>query len=202
MKKILLTALIAGISAAPAIASTPYVSGSVGLGIFCNGDVKDSIDGLHYSDGVTYKTGVPIVGAIGIKQDAFRVEAALGYQTNDLKTFEGVNVTNGDSVSTLTYMLNGYYDIDVKSKNVSPYVMAGLGGASLTAKNAADFYPAEEKSTSVFAWQIGAGVGCKVASNVTVDLGYRYLKPSKFRDSYGEYTAASSNILAGVRYDF
>ena len=201
MKKLLLTALIAGISAAPALAATPYVSGSVGIGFFANGDVKNP-DGTTSSDGVTYKTGVPFGGAIGLKQEAFRVEAALGYQSNDVKTFEG-DADPGSSVSTFTYMVNGYYDVDVKSKSISPYVMAGLGGASITAKNAADIlHPAEEISTSVFAWQIGAGIGVKATDNLTVDLGYRYLKPSKFSDSYGEYTASSSNILAGVRYGF
>ncbi len=187
-------------SAAPALAATPYVSGSVGIGFFANGDVKNP-SGTTSSDGVTYKTGVPFGGAIGLKQETFRVEAALGYQTNDVKSFEGVPET-GNSVSTFTYMVNGYYDVDVNSKSISPYVMAGLGGASLTAKNKADTYPAEKKSTSVFAWQIGTGIGIKAANNLTFDLGYRYLKPSKFNDSYGEYTASSSNILAGLRYDF
>lgn len=193
MKKILLTALIAGMSAAPAIAA-PYVSGSVGAGFF--GGVDKDIQ--------TYKTGVPFGGAVGINNGAYRVEAALGYQTNDLDTYGGSTAEAANcSVSTLTYMLNGYYDIDVKSKSISPYVTAGLGGASIKAKNAAWLStPAEETTTSGFAWQIGAGIGLKAAKNLTVDFGYRYLKPSKFKDSYGEYTASSSNILAGLRYDF
>ncbi|TLU87749.1 MAG: porin family protein [Chlorobium sp.] len=208
MKKLLLTALIAGMSAAPALAN-PYISGSVGLGIFGNSDLKDPDTGVLYTgaNGQTYKSGIPFGGAIGLKHDAYRFEAALGYQSNDLKSYEGESITSGDSVSTLTYMLNGYYDIDVKSKSISPYVMAGLGGASITAKNTASTsdpigHPAEEKSTSVFAWQVGAGVGIKAANNLTVDLGYRYLKPSKYNDSWGEYTVSSSNFLAGIRYDF
>ncbi|TLU87748.1 MAG: porin family protein [Chlorobium sp.] len=206
MKKLLLTALIAGMSAAPALAH-PYVSGSVGLGIFGNSESKDT-SGVLYTgaNGQTYKSGIPFAGAIGLKNDAYRVEVALGYQTNDLKTYAGGEVPiYDDSISTLTYMVNGYYDVDVKSKNISPYVMAGLGGASITAKNAESNlapHAAEETSTSIFAWQIGAGVGIKTGNNITIDLGYRYLKPSKFHDSYGEYTASTSNFLAGIRYDF
>lgn len=195
MKKLLLTALIAGMSATPALAA-PYISGSVGVGIFGNADVTDS--GITDKDGQTYKSGVPFGGAVGIKNGAYRVEAALGYQTNDVDTFNHVTDTRNDSVSTFTYMVNGYYDVDVKSKSISPYVTAGLGGASITSKVEGE----SDKSNSVFAWQIGTGIGIKAANNLTVDLGYRYLKPSKFKDNYVEYTASSSNILAGIRYDF
>ncbi len=94
-------------------------------------------------------------------------------------------------------MANCYYDINLNKSSVSPYVMVGIGGASINAK-----IDTSDETKSVFAWQLGAGVGVKAANNLTVDLGYRYLKPSKFKDNYAEYTGSSSNILAGIRYDF
>jgi opacity protein-like surface antigen len=199
MKKLLLTALIAGMSATPALASTPYVSGSIGLGFVGNSEA--SVSGKTIKDAITYKSGIPFGAAVGMKKDQLRVEAAIGYQTSDVDK-EKRNLTDlvsvsGDSVSILTYMANCYYDINLNKSSVSPYVMAGIGGASINAKvNTSD------ETKSVFAWQLGAGVGVKAANNLTVDLGYRYLKASKFKDNYGEYTASSSNILAGVRYDF
>ena len=149
MKKLLLTALIAGMSATPALA-TPYVSGSVGLGFAGNSSVEVTGVG-ETKDVFEWKSGIPFGAAVGIKQDALRVEAALGYQTHDLDTLFGVSLDGIDySVSVLTYMVNGYYDININKSNVSPYVMAGLGGASLK--------PEGDTSKSVFAWQVGAGV--------------------------------------------
>ena len=198
MKKLLLTALIAGMSAAPALA-TPYVSGNVGVGFLGNSDASRL--GITINDAITYKSGIPFGIAVGVKEDRFRVEAAIGYQTNDVEKekrnlIDLVSVS-GDSISFLTYMANCNYDINLNKSSVSPYVMVGIGGASINAK-----IDTSDETKSVFAWQLGAGVGVKAANNLTVDLGYRYLKPSKFKDNYAEYTGSSSNILAGIRYDF
>jgi len=205
MKKLLLTALIAGMSAAPAFAA-PYVSGSFGLGFAGNSDFKPTV-GAEVKDAVKFKTGVPFGAAIGIKEDTFRVEAALGYQTHKVDqmltgpTAPGVHVADvtNESISVLTYMFNGYYDIDLNKSSVSPYVMAGLGGASLK--------PKDGDSKSKFAWQVGAGVGIKAAKELTVDLGIRHLKPgsldgSAYDNTNGKYSFSYTNILAGIRYDF
>ena len=95
-------------------------------------------------------------------------------------------------------MVNGYYDVDIKNSNITPYVMAGLGGASVNVKNEGQ----PDQNSNVFAWQVGAGIGIKAANNLTFDLGYRYLKPSSFSDTWGSYTFSSSNFLAGIRYEF
>ncbi|MEI7933891.1 MAG: outer membrane beta-barrel protein [Chlorobiaceae bacterium] len=200
MKKLLLTALIAGMSATPAFAA-PYVSGSVGLGFAGNSSYTQT-GGTEVKDFLKWKSGVPFGGAIGIKQDEFRVEAALGYQTHDLDkvlnnttgVYESATGT-GNSFSVLTYMANGYYDIDLNKSSVSPYVMGGLGGASLK--------PKDKDSTSKFAWQVGAGVGIKAAKDLTVDLGIRHLKPGSGNDgTRGKFSVSYTNILAGIRYDF
>lgn len=203
MKKLLLTALIAGMSATPAL-SAPYVSGSVGLGFAGNSSFELTGVG-EVDDVIKWKSGIPFGGAIGIKQDAFRVEAALGYQTHDIDevlTAPGVyGAPEGtdNSLSVLTYMVNGYYDIDLNKSSISPYVTVGLGGASLK--------PEGDTSKSVFAWQVGAGVGVKAAKDLTVDLGFRYLKPGSLegQDSEGDsgkFSLSYTNILAGIRYDF
>ena len=202
MKKLLLTAMIAGMSAAPALA-TPYVSGSVGVGFAGNSSLTLT-GGVEVNDALKWKSGIPFGGAIGIKQDEFRVEAALGYQTHEVDkvlvagVYEAPTGTD-NSLSVLTYMVNGYYDINLNKSSISPYVMVGLGGASLK--------PEGDTSKSVFAWQVGAGVGVKAAKDLTVDLGFRYLKPGSLegQDSdgnSGKFSLSYTNILAGVRYDF
>ena len=195
--------MLAGMWATPALAD-PYVSASVGLGFIGNSDASSS--GLTVKDMITYKTAVPFGAAVGIKNDGYRVEAALGYQASDvdkIKNSSGVLApVTGWSVSVLSYMANGYYDVAIKDSGVSPYLMAGFGGASITAK----IQGSSDETKSVFAWQVGAGVGIKTSDHVTVDLGYRYINPSDFTVSGGSgnmaLSCSSSNILAGVRYGF
>ena len=66
---------------------------------------------------------------------------------------------------------------------------------------------------SVFAWQVGAGVGIKASEHVVVDLGYRYFQTANIAvdnmaliPEHGvgpvDLTRSGSNILAGVRYNF
>ncbi len=184
MKKILLTALIAGMSAAPALAGTPYVSGSVGLGLLNSGSFTPT-GGVK--EDVKFDSGVAFGGAIGIKQNDFRIEAALAHQSNDIQD-------STDSVSLFSYMVNGYYDISLDKSSVSPFVTVGLGGVSAKSPNS--------DSKSAFAWQLGAGVGVKASKDLTVDLGVRYTKPSAFKYSDGEFKVSSTNILAGLRYGF
>ena len=196
MKKLLLSVSLAFMLATPAYAA-PYISGSVGVGFPSDSDITYS-DGHVDKGGLTSKTGVPFGGAVGIKNDAYRLEVALGYQTNKIETWQYSPDLYNNSFSFFTYMVNGYYDVDIKNSSITPYVMAGLGGASVNVKN--EGYA--DRTSTVFAWQVGAGIGIKAATNLTVDIGYRYLKPSSFSDNWGTYTFSSSNLLAGIRYDF
>ncbi|MEI8186230.1 MAG: outer membrane beta-barrel protein [Chlorobiaceae bacterium] len=199
MKKLLLPFLAASLSATPVFAA-PYVSLSTGLASLANSDFTNAA-GFKFNEAATYKSGVPFVGAVGINNGAYRVEVAIGYQSNDFDKFtDGEKLTpiSGSSQSALTYLLNGYYDIDLKG-SITPYLTAGLGGATLTGKTAGY----SDESHLVFAYQLGAGVGIKASENIVVDLGYRYLKPSSFKISSGvSFTELSNNFLVGVRYNF
>ncbi len=204
-KKLFLPLLLAGMWATPALAA-PYVGVSGGLGMVGNSDA--SAFGVTIKDMITYKSGFAWGAAVGTKVDDYRVEAALGQQTNkiDKVKTDGVNlvsVTGKNSLSALTYMLNGYRDFVIKDSGVAPYVTAGLGGASINVKSQGD----SDTKKNVFAWQLGAGVGIKASDNVVFDLGYRYLKPSAFKVPDGDggnlsITSSSSSLLAGVRYSF
>ncbi len=195
-KKLLLPLLLAGgLCSTPAFAET-YVSGSIGLGMMGKSDWKDATDSVK--DAVEYKTGVPFGVALGYKADEYRAEVAVGYQSNSLDKAFGETVTDAD-VATLSFMVNGYRDFAIKDSSVSPYVMAGLGMASIKLEDSEETFVDE----NVFAWQLGAGVGIKASDKVVVDLGLRYFKPSNVKDDEGtEITCSSMNVLAGVRYTF
>ncbi len=206
MKRKLATALLlSGLCAIPSVtqAATPYVSGNFGLGYAL--DSKATRGGTSVDDAITYKAGVPVTGAIGLKSGAFRVEAALGYQRNGANRLSTVSgsfpAASTDKVSVFSYMANGYYDYKIQGSRIAPYVMFGIGGASINPEGT----HLDASRQNVFAWQTGAGLGFKATKKLVVDLGYRYFKPSSytvddsaFRDA--KVTAASSNVLLGVRY--
>lgn len=196
MKKTLMALLLAGACAAPSLANaaTPYASVSAGLSIPGNSNIDPT-------GTITFKNGMPWGGALGLKGEEYRIEAALGYQVNHVDT-STVAMASGSRVDMFSYMANIYYDYEL-DWNVSPYLMGGAGATSFTHKapNVADV------TKSVFTWQVGVGVGVKATENVTVDLGYRYFKPGAYTltdTAYGnaKRTASSSNIMLGLRYDF
>ena len=134
------------------------------------------------------KTGLVLTGAIGYDFGSARLEGALGYQKYDMKNVD-------EDISFLTVMANAYYDFGNDS-NIRPYVMGGLGMARVNMSWTSD-------DEDVFAWQLGAGVGYKVAERTTLDLGYRYLKPNNFdTHDMGDGKLACHNIMLGLRYQF
>ncbi|WP_041466370.1 outer membrane protein [Chlorobaculum parvum] len=156
-----------------------YISGSIGIGI----PEKSNFDGYKYE----METGLALNGAIGYDFGDTRLEAAVGYQKHDFKNYD-------DDLSLLTVMANAYYDIDTGS-DITPYLMAGAGWAHVDSS--------WDESDDVFAWQVGAGLGFKVADCTTLDLGYRYLRPNKFDLGEGDNTKwAVHNIMLGLRYNF
>ncbi|MEI8185272.1 MAG: outer membrane beta-barrel protein [Chlorobiaceae bacterium] len=203
MKKALLTFATVCLFATPAMANTPYVSFSSGLGIPFNSSI--SADGVTFNNAITYKTGVPYIAALGSNGDGYRVEATYGYLSSHVDTINGpgsfTSSVSGLSVSMSSYMANSYYDITSGNSNITPYLMAGIGAATLNAS-----YAGISSGTTVFAWQVGAGIDLKASDHVTIDLGYRYFKPSAVttivENTNVSLSSAISNILLGIRYSF
>jgi opacity protein-like surface antigen len=204
------------------------------------------VHGVESGDRV-FKSGYLVNGAVGYDFGNYRVEGEIGYQNNGVKRFVGRmdertdwavwppvsprnepynnDVSNSSiSESILSYMVNGYVDIDVHSATIKPYVMGGLGMASVTMHYDTP-YVTSDKTTSgsfsdhVMAWQIGAGLSVKVGKRSSVELGYRYFAtdkthfndnhyhdpndPNPFNTGYtmnANHTVSSHHIIAGFRY--
>ncbi|NTW82870.1 MAG: porin family protein [Chlorobiaceae bacterium] len=183
-----------------------------------------------------FKTGCLVNGAIGYDFGSFRVEGEIGYQNNEIKSFRGDVVEQAsfayppfNSTDTASYsqkpsgdvkqtilscMVNLYFDLDLKSKQVRPYVIGGLGNASVSRD-----YRLPGKtvsfSESVFAWQVGAGLAFRVSNKSTIDIGYRYFATDDvhFNDnhyinpdnaSYAQTgmkdSVSGHQLIAGFRY--
>ena len=79
---------------------------------------------------IKYKAGEPVIGAIGIKGDDYRLEAAVGYQSSDAVpgNFESVPVPFPKvGVSMTSYMANYYWDIIEDKSLLTPYMTGGIG---------------------------------------------------------------------------
>lgn len=191
MKKLILPLLVAGCFALPSLAqaeTNPYVSLSGGLGLMTD----STVDG----DLVEYKSGFLVNGALGLKTDYARLEAEIGYHRNDLDTWGGAPAFPDSNISVWSFMANGYLDYNMADSDITPYIMAGLGYASVNGDNGSDTF-----DDGVFAWQVGAGVGFKAADKVTIDVGYRYFATGDADLGGDVFSIASHNILAGVRID-
>ncbi len=158
MKKtlLLLTFLaVSGMASTSAQAAKHYVSGFGGISWMQNMDVTDTYvfaPSEDFTTNLDLGSGVALTGAIGCDYGSYRLEAEVGYQTNDLKSagedingqvinYNGPNgpgtltrqAMRGD-VSVLSLMGNGYYDFDLGSK-VELYATAGIGVAQVSVHN-------------------------------------------------------------------
>ncbi|PWW82279.1 MULTISPECIES: outer membrane protein [Prosthecochloris] len=202
MKKFtsLCVALLVFFASAPlARAATPYVSASAGLALLSDSDIEEW--GVTTEEAIEYKAGFAVNGALGLDGGMYRIEGAVGYQVNDWDEVNGIELAdNVDAeVSILSFMANGYLDIEMPVSIVTPYLTAGAGVANVSF----DYGDDDSDDDTVFAYQFGAGVGIAAVPNVMLDLGYRYFATEDVSPADDvEVSIASHNIMAGVRVNF
>lgn len=182
--------------------ANPYVGLSAGIALLSDSDVKEG--GVTDEDAIEYGTGYAVNGALGLDGGMYRLEAAVGYQTNDIERTPGGDVDDDEdvSLSILSFMANGYIDFGMPGSVIEPYVMAGAGIADVTRSE-----EGENEGDTVFAYQLGAGVGFTAIPNVVLDLGYRYFATAdvtfdEIPPDEIDATVSSHNIMAGVRVNF
>jgi opacity protein-like surface antigen len=196
--------------AAPALAAGPYVGGNLSAVFLSTSTFVASDNAADRSD-LKSKTGFGLGLVGGYDFGTWRAEGEFAYRKNNNKeiTFAGdpTEPVSGD-LSSMALMVNGYYDFRTVSPTVVPYLGAGIGGATVKAKLIhQDGSTIIDKSDTVFAYQLAAGVGYAISKELTLDLGYKYFATAKpeFKGDdgtkgKGEY--ASHNIFLGARYGF
>ncbi|MBF0585735.1 porin family protein [Prosthecochloris sp. N3] len=207
MKKLLCGA-VAALCLAPvpaAVAATPYASVSGALSMMGESDV--TVNGSEYDEGADFSPGYGIDLALGLDAGTLRLEGEVGYQMHELdsvsqEVMDDFGPFDPDiedlDAEVLTVMANAYVEAGVPGSLFQPYVMGGLGLASI------DFELGEwSEDDTVFAWQAGAGIGIRLLPNMVLDLGYRYFAmddPEVSVDGYGiEADLDSHNVVAGIR---
>lgn len=182
-----------------------YVSGNIGFGMASDSDVTDStIPGFTLT--MEYDTGFALGAALGYDFNRFRVEGEIAYQKNDIDKVSALGVpldASGD-VSALAFLINGYFDF-VNDSAFTPYISAGLGYAQIDLNDfniVGSGEPNYSQDDSVFAYQVGLGVGYAVTEKVTIDVKYRYFATDDPEFDTAEAEVASHNFLFGVRFNF
>ena len=196
-----------------------YVRGGIGINWLSDADNTGDISSLNVES--ESDNGLGLAGALGYRYNKnVRFEAEINYRDNDA---DSLTITNAGSLTGLTAdadgdvtswggMANVYYDFDgvgpvKEGGKLVPYVMGGLGWANVDVDVSAGGVQLTDDDDSVFAYQLGAGVGYDVAERVTLDLGYRYyttddpdLTDSSGADFESEYE--NHSVMASVRYAF
>jgi opacity protein-like surface antigen len=147
-----------------------------------------------------FDTGYVISGAFGLAFDSIpiRTEIELSWQKNDLDKIklDGLgSVSASDDQETSAVMWNVYFDIKTDS-DLTPYILAGIGAADV-----------DDDIDTLFAYQVGAGLGYALNENAILDLKYKYFMTEDFDDDDGIYTVdfdglAVHQVQFGIRYQF
>lgn len=174
-----------------AVEGKPYASMTTGVTFLNDSD-------LSYPEergSVDFETGYNLGAALGYDFGPGRVEVEIAYRDNEANrlTRQGTTTEVDGNFSALSFMVNGYYDFRNRSI-VTPFVTAGLGYANVDAEDFDDH--------TVFAYQVGAGVGIALNKQVSLDLGYKYFATDdpEFDEVEAEYS--SHNLIAGLRFSF
>jgi outer membrane immunogenic protein len=213
----------AGWSCSAAAASDGwYIGGQAGASFL--EDAENSGSGADITS--TTKDGYSVSGVAGYRfRNGLRTDAEIGYSRQGFDHLQirtdgglgaafGVGSLNGATVnatghvSALRLLANLWYDFDLGCA-IKPYAGGGVGAARISASDVAvSGVTIVNGSDTVFAFQLGAGIGYEVLPAAILSLDYRYFQAvdPTFKDQVlgtsfrSEYHA--HDIRLGVRYQF
>jgi len=187
-----------------------YLRGDLG---YRWGKVSGSQAPAPFASPGTEKLGQSFAGGLGIglKTDWLRTDATIDFGSP--MKYEATTVTANDTtakVSAITALFNGYLDLGTWY-GATPYIGAGVGAARLRVSEyqstvAPPFSSDGARSQWNFAWAGMAGVAYKVAPNMQVDVGYRYLAlgdVATASDAFGQMSInkiANHEVRVGLRW--
>lgn len=172
-----------------------YVSGFLGVNVLADSNLGGGLE-------LTYDAGLAVSGAVGYGVTPnVRVEGELAFRSNDLDElcFGSLCGDAGDSMSAFTFMANAFYDFDTGS-SWRPYVGGGLGIAVVTLDPATG----SEDDDTVFAGQLGAGVGFDITPQVILTFDYRLIVTEDPTFSTLGFTSEylGHTLAVGARFHF
>ncbi len=177
-----------------------YVSGNLGWANLSDAEVSNSNPAISNMD-IESHEGYALGAALGYDFGDTRIEGELAYQNNSLDKASNASgdVDLDDNIDSLAFLVNGYWDFTNNTPWTS-FVSVGIGAALVNVDDNTA-YLGDDYDT-VFAYQVGAGVGYAVNELLTVECKYRYLATSDPEFDKVDTEYATHNIYAGMRFAF
>lgn len=150
----------------------------------------------------------------GFKYGRFRVEAELSYRNNHVDdiVFNGVDRIGGGEEKVLAGLMNLFYDFNLLSKRLKPFVGAGIGIANINADVTYVGAFIDDDDTTL-AYQLIAGLEYRLTKKISLIGDARYFSlndpeltrfggpaPAAFVDLDSEYDSFTMSL--GLRYSF
>lgn len=193
----LLVGLLLAASTTTALAAGPYIGAAGGVSIVHDGDV--TVTGLGTVT-AEYDAGYGFNVSAGYNFEPVRLEFEFGYKNADLDKISGPGGSasvSGTDITVMSYMINAFYDIKTNSP-VTPYIGAGIGALNGELKS-----EGSKEDDTEFGIQAIVGAAYNFNKNLALDLSYRFqTAPSDFSKNDVSIEFMSSNIMAGLRYNF
>lgn len=184
-----------------------YFSGQIGYTVI-DDLVDEASDPFRVQLSADNSWGAGI--AVGRDFGYLRFETELAYQINDfdrlkLSAPEGTfqESLSGD-IWSLAVLFNLYHDFKNASR-FTPFVTGGIGVARIEMSSIRDTdrdFVISGDSDTVFAYQVGAGVGYEAYDNIFFDLKYRYYSMHDPKFNGVEFDYRSHNFYLGLRVPF
>ncbi len=183
-----------------------YVGAGVGGAFLSESEVTDS-DSPGETLDFEFDAGLGCYLALGYEfKNNFRIEGEVSYQVNDFdETVRGgTTYVLSKDLSSLAFLVNGYYDFKNKSA-FTPFVTAGVGIAKIDTSEFAVpgvGFDATSDDDTVFAWQVGAGISYAFSDKTAIECKYRFFATDEPNFDTVDAEYYSHNIYIGTRLTF
>ena len=176
-----------------------YLRGDIGYNL--SSKVKVQTETSSWSASQSYDLDKNVVASVGVGYqftDNLRGDMTLGYSKQNLEDLD-VDVRNWDMMANAYVDLGNYYGF-------TPYLGAGLGFAKVRYSINTAYGDYKTDDDYRLAWALMAGVGIDVASNIKLDIGYRYgvIEGADIASAAGitlsDKDIQSHQLRAGVRF--
>jgi opacity protein-like surface antigen len=179
-----------------------YLRGDLGARWGLIGDVD--VGGVP-TTGDKLKHTITAGAGIGLKAGFVRLDVTADYAFP--AKYTGTLIAPGDTtakIQSINLLGNGYLDLGTWY-GLTPYVGAGAGMAAVKVTSVQGA-TSDDRSRWNFAWAGMAGVAWKVAPNLQLDLGYRYLNVGKAKSGGATPITfddvAGHEVRLGLRWSF
>jgi len=192
----------------------PYFRMGVGPSFFQNGQLTQF--GGPVSSPVKYRTGLAAEGAFGYAFNKYvATDFEVGYVGAKIDNVSGYNSDNA-YIYNVPFLANVVLSCPIPRTILVPYIGAGVGGADVIfdsdsfspVSNPGNYVTGRENDV-VFAWQAFAGLRFRLAQNLSLGVGYKFLAtqdpsftypPDNFHVNFDG--ARTHSVMASLEWKF